>query len=197
MRETYIFPNKSNTPEKGDNRYSSIDFESFFANHEVEIYNAQHIYDEELEIWKSRTVRRPLDYTEVLNEESIANLSEHSGDKMPIFNLFLNTNSFKQAFVSLAKDSHLTKGEAYLILFKKFYIDRLVTFMCGYLSGGKTFSIENLKRSISSDYVSDVKRVNAESLDQQQVAIMNILLCLEENFYNSKAVLNLKDKGYY
>lgn len=137
-------------------------------------------------------------YGEILNQVSIKKLDTNSGGKFLNINLYLDPKEFEKEFFRLASNANLNKKEIYLILLKKFYMDKITRFMCDYVSYGKTISLTKLKRYIIAGN-SNKKLPNSiimEDLTERQLTILDILLRLDVNFYNSEAVLALDGKNF-
>lgn len=137
------------------------------------------------------------DYGKVLNQISVNKLDTNSGGKFLNINLYLDVKEFEKEFFRLASNTNLNKKEIYLALLKKFYIDKITRFMCDYVSNGKTISLTKLKRYIVASN-SNKKLYNSiilENLTERQLTVLDILLRLDINFYNSKEVSQLISKN--
>ncbi len=110
----------------------------------------------------------------------------------------IDKNEFLFAFNNLSQNKTLTQEQVYLILLKRFYLDKICKFMCEVLTDGKIRDFRNIINKIKKDESLEdligVKKV--ESLGIFKQYILGLIVNMYVDFYQNPEVLKLKDVGF-
>ena len=129
----------------------------------------------------------------------IQNTTNESIFKNNFLNVVLpiNQDEFLFAFYNLSQNTKLNFKQVYLVLFKRFYIDKLYEFLTSELTDGKEKDFNILKEDfLKRDMYKYFNTRNIDELTNDKKYLFIILANIYDKFYDNPEVLKLKELGF-
>ena len=109
----------------------------------------------------------------------------------------IDQDEFLFAFYNLSQNTKLNFKQVYLVLFKRFYIDRLYKFLTIELTNSKEKDFNIVRENfLEKDIYRYFGTRNIDEIADEKKYLFVLLANLYETFYNNPEVLKLKELGF-